>query len=505
MIAQPQMQRATTGMLPHDADAERYLAGAILLSGKEAVEQAFSTGLDFRDVYDERIRLVVQAAFELAGASLEIAIDLATVRTALVDSGHIDKIGIPFLAGLTDGLPRVTNIRYYAERVARLARERRAIAAAQNFVAAGLAGNGSEAAGADLQKVLDELNNPKSAKDSWDECTFELCDSSKHITERRWVIESLFPRPGLVCIYAPPGCLKTMLVMDAAMCVALGRPWLEPLPGSAGRAFSTIPCNVWWLDFDQGAAETHLRFNAFRNAYKAPDGLGLRYTVMPDPWLDAGDDSAIDNLVQRAKQMEAGVIVVDNLAVVTGNRKENDAEMAAVMSNWRRVAERADVCVILIHHSGKTKEVRRDGDRLRGHSSIEASFNLALFIDREEHGEELVIRSTKVRGFNVPPFGAVFTYEHLEGTRELGRARFFGKIPDDSGDETTVDEDILRIVSQNPKINRTSLAKMVAESSANGIGIKRVTAELDSLVKARKLTVQIGNRGAQLYDVTSKV
>jgi len=52
--------------------------------------------------------------------------------------------------------------------------------------------------------------------------------------------------------------------------------------------------------------------------------------------------------------------------------------MATVMGHFRYLAEQAKVAVILIHHQRKSNGSNaRLGERLRGHSSIEAALDLA--------------------------------------------------------------------------------------------------------------------------------
>src|SRR4030042_2678931 len=100
--------------------------------------------------------------------------------------------------------------------------------------------------------------------------------------------------------------------------------------------------------------------------------------------------------------------------------------MAQVLSLFRQLAEETGAAVILIHHQRKGNGYSgRAADTLRGHSSIEASLDLALLVEREEQADLVTVKSTKTRGVDVLPFSAVFTYEDDEAGN-LATAKFWG-------------------------------------------------------------------------------
>jgi AAA domain len=153
----------------------------------------------------------------------------------------------------------------------------------------------------------------------------------------------------------------------------------------------------------------------------------LHYVSMPSPWLDASHPIGLAPLEAEIEHYQAQVIVIDNLLLIKGSIEENSAGMGVVMAYLRQLTERYTCVVIPIHHQRKDHGTGgRSGDRLRGHSSIEAALDLALLVEREDGSNTVTVRSTKTRGADVAPFGAMFTYEHQPGTSELYRARFYG-------------------------------------------------------------------------------
>jgi replicative DNA helicase len=80
-------------LLPHDSESERVIAASVILQGTKALDELFRTRIDFPDFYDERYRLIIKAAVELAKKNE--AIDTITMQSALNETEIGKKIGIP--------------------------------------------------------------------------------------------------------------------------------------------------------------------------------------------------------------------------------------------------------------------------------------------------------------------------------------------------------------------------------------------------------------------------
>lgn len=239
-----------------------------------------------------------------------------------------------------------------------------------------------------------------------------------------YLIADMVRCPGLVCLYGAPGDLKSMLLMDLAVCVAAGLPWMVPLPDvGKGGAYQVKQGAVLWLDMDNGSNRLQERFGALCRARGVTDAP-LHAISLPRPVYDASDMAEADLLAEQIRELGAVLCVVDNLGTVSSGRDENSSEMVDVMANLRWVAESTGATLFVIHHArkGTAQSGGREGDRLRGHSSIEASLDLSLMVERVE--DDLTIGSTKTRDDPVRPFLARWTYEKtLEGA--LGEGRFW--------------------------------------------------------------------------------
>jgi replicative DNA helicase len=108
------------GALPHNLDAERAVLGAVLLDNS-ALDVAIATGLKDSEFFLDQNARIFAAMCRMveplpAGRGLPIgAIDTVVLFDELQRTGEFEQIGgAAYLSVLTDGMPRVSNIRHYA-------------------------------------------------------------------------------------------------------------------------------------------------------------------------------------------------------------------------------------------------------------------------------------------------------------------------------------------------------------------------------------------------------
>jgi len=256
---------------------------------------------------------------------------------------------------------------------------------------------------------------------------------------------------------------------------------------------------VLWVDRDNGELVSDIRFEAIARAKGLePDTTLLHYVSMPHPPLNASDDGSIDYLIDVALKVEAKLICIDNLSTVNGGVDENSNQMNGVLSNLRRLAEETGSAVLVIHHQRKsTGFTTRAGESLRGHSSIEASLDLALLVERKEHSSDVVVKSTKSRWPDVKPFGAAFKYSWKPRTIELASAQFYGLRVEGKYDKTN--RVILEVVEASPDINKSTLIEQVQEELPSDISANFIKKRIETLDETGEVTSRKGAHNATLY------
>jgi replicative DNA helicase len=117
--------------LPHNLEAERSVLGAILVHN-----DAFNTAaqvIDGRDFYRDAHRRIFDRMVTLSERNE--AIDFVTLKEELSRGGDLDHVGGPaYIASLVDGVPRATNVEYYARIVKEKATLRNLIYAANKIL-----------------------------------------------------------------------------------------------------------------------------------------------------------------------------------------------------------------------------------------------------------------------------------------------------------------------------------------------------------------------------------
>jgi replicative DNA helicase len=117
--------------LPHNLEAERSVLGAILVHN-DAFNLAAQV-IDSRDFYRDAHRRIFDKMVQLNERNH--AIDFVTLKEELARAGEIDEVGGPaYIASLADGVPRATNVEYYARIVKEKSTLRNLISAANKIL-----------------------------------------------------------------------------------------------------------------------------------------------------------------------------------------------------------------------------------------------------------------------------------------------------------------------------------------------------------------------------------
>ncbi len=334
--------------------------------------------------------------------------------------------------------------------------------------------------------------------ESWQ--PFSLSDAYTPRPPLPYLVSDIIFYPSCNIMYGGPGSLKSMILADLALCVAAGLPWLAGEDGGGG--YATIQSPVIWIDFDNGRRRSHERFDAIGQGHSIHPGAPFAYFTMPRPQLDLTSFSQGNGLLQLVMAHKARLLIIDNLGLTIGDAEENSGEMAGVMGNLRSIAEDAECAVVMVHHQRKSSgatEGARKGETLRGHSSIEASLDLALLVERKDGEDNVTIYPTKVRGYRMwESIGAWFDYTHHPGTRDLSRARFYPRavMSKAEREQASLRQSILTEVLAQPGIEYKALVTAVRDSLAvldRAPGINKVQGTIKIMVEDGQLRRQGAN------------
>jgi len=390
--------------LPHNLEAERSVLGAILVQN-DAFNLAAEV-LKSEDFYRDAHRRIFDCMAALSERSH--AIDFVTLKEELSRSGNLDEVGGPaYVASLADGVPRATNVEYYARIVKEKATLRNLIYAANKIVA--------EAYGAEQESdlILDEAERSifAVAEDRLKAGFVEMRDLVKENFPK---IELLFEQKrlitgvptgfadldgmtrglqagDLVIVAARPSMGKTSLVLNIAQYVA-AQPELTV-------GFFSLEMSKESLFLRMLTSEAHIdshRLMSGAIGQKDYGRIAHALETLSNMRLHIDDTAGIGVMEMRAKsrrlQAEHGLnlLVVDYIQLMTGRgRFENRTlELASISRSIKGLAKELSVPIIVLSQLSRAPEARSDHrpqlSDLRESGALEQDADLVVLIYRDD-------------------------------------------------------------------------------------------------------------------------
>jgi replicative DNA helicase len=390
--------------LPHNLEAERSVLGAILVHN-DAFNLAAQV-IDSRDFYRDAHRRIFDCMVALN--ERHDAIDFVTLKEELARAGDLDEVGGPaYVASLADGVPRATNVEYYARIVKEKSTLRNLIYAANKIVANAYEGDQEsdlildEAESAIFAVADDRLKSGFVAmrdlvKDSFPKIE-KLFEQKRLITGVPTGFVDLdemtrgLQGGDLIIVAARPSMGKTSLVLNIAQYVAAlgdqvcGFFSLEMSKESLFLRLLTSEAQIDGHRLMSGA----IGGNDYHRISHALEKLNAMKLFI--------DDTAnIGVLEMRAKsrrlQAEHGLslLVVDYIQLMSGRgRFENRTlELASISRSLKGLAKELNVPIIVLSQLSRAPESRSDHrpqlSDLRESGALEQDADVVILIYRDD-------------------------------------------------------------------------------------------------------------------------
>jgi len=220
--------------LPNNLEAERSILGAILLDDK-SIHAALEI-VRSEDFYLESHRRIFGRMCDLMNDAR--AIDFVTLMDALERANELESIGGPaYVASLTDGLPRATNVEHYAQIVKEKATLRRLIQISNEIMARSYQSEDS------AQEILEDVEKQvfevagrqfRTGFEPIEPLVSTVYKSIEEIANRKSLVTGIetgfmeldrmtagFHPSDLIIVAARPGLGKTSICLNVAAHVAL--------------------------------------------------------------------------------------------------------------------------------------------------------------------------------------------------------------------------------------------------------------------------------------------
>jgi|WetSurMetagenome_2_1015567.scaffolds.fasta_scaffold42080_2 replicative DNA helicase len=394
--------------LPCNLEAERSVLGAIFLDAR-----ALFSAVDYlktEDFYLESHRKIYDAMLQLSNQGKPI--DLVLVKNELQRFELLEKCGgAAYLTSLTDGLPRATNVEYYAKIVREQASLRRLIQLSSETMTKAYEAqdtfsdilNQAEQAIFEISsrqfrsgfvpmeslvsltyKEIEELSTQKSRITGLETGLYRL--------DR--MTAGLHPQD-LLIIAARPGLGKTSLCLNIAQFIAVQR---QKTVGIFSLEMSKEQLIRRMLSTEAEIDAQRIRTGTLNKDdwYSLSQACG----TIQDAKIYIDDTSSITISEMRSKArrlaLEKGLdlIIVDYLQLMTGSsysRRENrNQEIGEISRGLKSIAKELNIPVIAVSQLSRAIEMGRGEVRkpqlsdLRDSGSIEQDADVVIFIYRQD-------------------------------------------------------------------------------------------------------------------------
>jgi replicative DNA helicase len=392
--------------LPSNLEAERSILGAILLDDK-AIYSVIEI-LRPEDFYLEGHRRIYQKMYAMVGASR--AIDLITLKNELQRTEELESSGgVPYLASLTDGMPRAINIEHYAKIVKEKATLRRLIQISNDIMVRSYQDEESaEEILEGVEKAIFDIGDQRSRASfsPIDPIVNSVYKQIEEVSNRKSLItgietgfqeldkitSGLHPSD-LIIVAARPGLGKTSLCLNIAQHAATRnhkKVAIFSLEMSKEQLVKRLLCG-----------EAEVDSQKVNTGYLNKDDwirLGRAAGLLSQASIFIDDTAGLSIVEMRSKarrlcmEHKIDLFIVDYLQLMSGGgaRFENRTQEISTISRGMKVlAKELHVPVIAVSQLSRAVEARRGDHRpqlsdLRESGSIEQDADLVLFIYREE-------------------------------------------------------------------------------------------------------------------------
>ena len=390
--------------LPHNLEAERSVLGAILVHN-DAFNLAAQV-IDSRDFYRDAHRRIFDKMVQLNERNQ--AIDFITLKEELSRAGELDEVGGPaYVAALADGVPRATNVEYYARIVKEKATLRNLIYAANKILT-----NAYEA-DQESDLILDDAESAIFAVAD-DRLKAGFVPMRELVKESFPKIEQLFEQKrlitgvptgfvdldemtrglqggDLVIVAARPSMGKTSLVLNIAQHVAV-QP--DHTVGFFSLEMSKESLFLRLLTSEAQIDSHRLMSGAIGQKDYGRISHALETLSAMHLFIDDTANIGVLEMRAKARRLQAehrlSLLVVDYIQLMSGRgRFENRTlELASISRSLKGLAKELNVPVVVLSQLSRAPESRSDHrpqlSDLRESGALEQDADLVVLIYRDD-------------------------------------------------------------------------------------------------------------------------
>ena len=200
-----------------------------------------------------------------------------------------------------------------------------------------------------------------SATDLGDGRSSKLCSAADlfDMPSPAWLVESVMPEDAEVVLFGKSGAGKSFVMLDMALCVVTGKPWLESFSVEQGPVVYIAAEGLRGLTRRAKAWTKHhgRTKDDLANWFWYKGALNL---------LDDYEVSAFVSEVSRMVGPSVALVVIDPLArCMAGGDENSTKDMGLAVASIDRILQGLGCTVAVVHHTGHNEERERGSSALR--------------------------------------------------------------------------------------------------------------------------------------------
>jgi len=358
-------------------DAERNILGAVLIDGgfSNAAMKTARELLVPDDFFLEQHRRIFRNMLFLDADSKPI--ELVSIVESLKQNRELDAAGGPaYVASLSEGMPRLSNVAYYANVVKEKSRLRQIIHLTQKLQDDALAGYASaDEISAQMESFANQPTrgeNPAVIVDFHELLSLPL-------PEPRWMIEPLLTRGGTMMLYSWAGWGKSYIATELAFSLAVGSEVIFGGHRGPGGAWPLHgPCRVLYLYGEMHGSKIRERIIHITKAHgtAAPEKtfLGVMskdYQLIPraprsaHTWRPSISTSTDRRHIEESLFGDGyELLVLDNISTLWSTALEDQSKQIAILKDWFIDLNMRGVMVLVLQHAGKSGDFLGDSSQI---------------------------------------------------------------------------------------------------------------------------------------------
>ncbi len=393
--------------MPHNKEAEQSVLGSMLLD-RECVTAAFES-LEDKDFYIEANKKIFSAIASLFNRN--VPVDLVTVSDELTSMSALEAVGgIQYLSYLASTLPTTANIQQHIEIIREKSLRRKLADAAQKIKDQSLDAGASAVEVADfagklifdtLESKSSDIRHIKDVLIDTHENLTAIYNSKGKLTGVPTGFSSLdnilngLQKSDLILLAARPSVGKTSFALNIAANAAIKGNVpvaIFSLEMSGTQLVSRIMSSEMLID------SGHLRSGELDDDDWEKVAVALNTLGKAPIYISENTAVKVSDIRATCRRLKAekgvGLIVIDYLQLMQGNRSESRQQEVSDMSrSLKLLAKELNIPILTLSQLSRATEQRKDDNKpklsdLRESGAIEQDADIVLFLYRDVTTEE---------------------------------------------------------------------------------------------------------------------